>query len=40
MKCPDCGKEITDSSQYCKYCGTKIEKPKIMFTICIGIITR
>ncbi|MBP3195928.1 MAG: zinc ribbon domain-containing protein [Butyrivibrio sp.] len=26
MKCPGCGKEITDSSQFCKYCGTKIEK--------------
>nr|WP_297704004.1 zinc-ribbon domain-containing protein [uncultured Butyrivibrio sp.] len=30
MKCPNtaCGKEITDTSQYCKYCGTKIENPK------------
>nr|WP_297703998.1 zinc-ribbon domain-containing protein [uncultured Butyrivibrio sp.] len=26
MRCPnpECGKEITDTSQYCKYCGTKI----------------
>nr|WP_297704007.1 zinc-ribbon domain-containing protein [uncultured Butyrivibrio sp.] len=26
MKCPGCGKEISDTSQFCKYCGTKIEK--------------
>lgn len=31
MRCsnPLCGKEITDSSQYCKYCGTKISHRQI-----------
>ncbi|MBO5621609.1 MAG: zinc-ribbon domain-containing protein, partial [Butyrivibrio sp.] len=33
MRCPnpECGKEITDTSQYCKYCGTKI-MPKSAIT--------
>ena len=26
MKCPNCGKEITDDSLFCEYCGAKIEK--------------
>ncbi len=25
MFCPNCGKEIEDSSKFCKYCGAKIE---------------
>lgn len=24
MKCPNCGKEITDDSLYCEYCGAKV----------------
>ena len=26
MKCPNCKKEISDISTFCKYCGSKIEK--------------
>lgn len=26
MKCPNCGKEITDDSKFCEYCGTKVVK--------------
>jgi len=26
MKCPKCGKEITDDSLYCEYCGEKIKR--------------
>jgi len=28
MKCPNCGKEITNDSLYCEYCGTKISAKK------------
>ena len=24
MKCPKCGKEISNDSQFCEYCGTKV----------------
>ncbi len=26
MKCPHCGKQIADSSQFCEYCGKQIKK--------------
>ena len=26
MKCFNCGKEISDASNFCVYCGTKVEK--------------
>lgn len=29
MFCPNCGKEINDSSKYCLYCGHKFEEEKI-----------
>lgn len=25
MNCPNCGKEITDGSKFCKFCGTQME---------------
>lgn len=25
MRCPSCGSELADNSQFCPYCGTKIE---------------
>lgn len=28
MKCVNCGQEIPDNSQFCGYCGTKVE-PKL-----------
>ncbi len=27
MLCNNCGKEISESADFCKYCGTKVEKP-------------
>lgn len=27
MKCPKCGKEITNDSVFCGYCGTQMSKP-------------
>lgn len=29
MFCSNCGKEIKDESKFCKYCGTKVNKPVI-----------
>jgi len=26
MKCPNCGKEITDDSLFCEFCGAKVKK--------------
>ncbi|MGC8502931.1 zinc-ribbon domain-containing protein [Desulfurella sp.] len=35
MFCPNCGKEIDDSSKFCKFCGAKIEKkPKHKLIFC------
>lgn len=31
MKCPNCGKEIANDSQFCEYCGTKLVKPRKSF---------
>ena len=28
MKCPECGKEIANDSQFCEYCGAQLVKPK------------
>ena len=28
MKCPKCGKEIANDSQFCEYCGNKINPVK------------
>ena len=47
MKCYKCGKEITDDSQFCEYCGNSIDKQKrekvkkviIVIVITIIIIT-
>lgn len=25
MKCPNCGKEITDDSLFCEHCGAKVK---------------
>ena len=30
MKCPNCNNEVTINSQYCKYCGIKIDKSTII----------
>lgn len=47
MKCPNCGKEIAEDSQFCEYCGTKIkfvvnnstDKPKVKWVqLILGII--
>lgn len=42
MKCPDCGREIADNSNYCDYCGIKIKlKPKQnkkYFWIALGVL--
>ncbi|MFO7996140.1 MAG: PH domain-containing protein [Dehalococcoidia bacterium] len=29
MYCPNCGKEIDESGEYCKYCGTRIERDTV-----------
>ena len=47
MKCPNCGKEIAEDSQFCEYCGVKINpidvstanKPKVKWgQLILGII--
>ena len=47
MKCPKCGKEIAHDSQFCEYCGNKINPVKrtqkiyravIAVILCIGVI--
>ena len=47
MKCPKCGKEIANDSQFCEYCGNKINPVKktqkiyravIAVILCIGVI--
>ena len=41
IKCPECGKKISDKSKKCIHCGTIIENPKISksFKIFISSIT-
>ena len=47
MKCPNCGKEISNDSLFCEYCGAKInfavnnstDKPKVKWGLLIlGIV--
>lgn len=41
MKCPNCGKDIANDSNYCEYCGAKISKPwrnKILWIILIVLL--
>ena len=42
MKCPNCGKEIANDSNFCEYCGTKLTKPvnrkKVLWTILTALI--
>lgn len=39
MKCPKCGKEIANDSQFCEYCGAAITKQKNNITkIVVGVI--
>ena len=48
IKCPECGKDISDTSEKCIHCGFPIEKPKkknwikthkkIMILICVVIV--
>ena len=26
MKCPECGKELSEDMRFCPYCGTRVEK--------------
>ena len=33
MKCKNCGKEIADDSKFCEFCGTKIEKEIIGYSL-------
>lgn len=47
MKCPKCGKEIANDSQFCEFCGAKVscgedkstDKPKVKWIqLILGII--
>jgi predicted nucleic acid-binding Zn ribbon protein len=38
MNCPNCGKNIDNDSQFCEYCGAKIEKSKRGLWITLAVI--
>lgn len=37
LKCPDCGRDVSDSLKACPHCGRKIEKPTDLITTTISI---
>ena len=41
MKCPNCGKEIANDSQFCEFCGAKVKsnkKTRLLWAICGAIL--